>query len=118
MSTIDIEAIATAWQGLGWQYGEEREGDYLACAYLFDGIGRVLDLEEPTEEEQIVLRAMGRARDDIEALLTFARAAAAVIDLVVEDGDSTPALDAALSTYLELRYGPPASDPGATMVPG
>lgn len=122
MSTIDIEAIATAWQDFNLTYGEEYaeywDEEYLQDAFLSDGTTKVIRIGEPTMTEQRILQRIAAARGDIEALAKLARAAAVVIDLVVEEGTSWPALDAAMAIYLELRYGPPDTSAGATVVRG
>jgi hypothetical protein len=62
------------------EYHEDRDGDYLASAYLWNGISRLLELEEPSNEERAILQFVATAGDDLRALLRVALLAWQTLD--------------------------------------
>jgi len=67
----DVRAIrerAERWPA-GVLYIEEYHGGYLAGAHLWDGRRRLLDLDEPTEDERAVLQYVEQSGKDVRALL-------------------------------------------------
>ena len=64
-----LAAIRDRAERLLYEYGEDREGAYVISAYLWDGITRVIDLEEPDEDERFALHFAAQAGQDVRALL-------------------------------------------------
>ena len=71
MTLNELDQICQRWADVRWRCTEDREGAYLANAYLLDDAhdSTILDLEEPNSVEQHFLHLAAAAPDDVRTLL-------------------------------------------------
>lgn len=113
----ELAAIRSRAERLLYEYGEDwrydhredwpPEGDdapYLASAWLFDGISRILDLDEPDDDERAALRELVQAQHDRRVLLARLDEVTAAAEAVLAEYSRADAeLHAARAVVAEAR---------------